>query len=270
MGTLFMNPIPEVFMYQKVEICGINTSKLKILSEDEKNTLLKKAKDGDAYARDALITGNLRLVLSIIQSFQNRGENPDDLFQVGCIGLIKAVDHFDLAQEVKFSTYAVPLIIGEIKRYLRDNSALRIPRSMRDLAYKAMKAKETLNKKLLREPTTAEIAKELDQPLQSVQEALEAIVDPISIFEPVYSDAGDSVYVLDQLGDPERQDDRWLDHIAIGEAIQNLSFREKRILTLRFFSGKTQTEISKEIGISQAQISRLEKNALEKLRKQMS
>lgn len=256
-------------MYQKVEICGINTSKLKVLTEDEKTELLRKARHGDANAREALITGNLRLVLSIIQSFQNRGENPDDLFQVGCIGLIKAVDHFDLAQEVKFSTYAVPLIIGEIRRFLRDNSALRIPRSMRDLAYKAMKAKEALNRKLLREPTVAEIAKELDQPVRVVQEALEAIVDPISIFEPVYSDAGDSVYVLDQLGDPERQDENWLDHIAIGVAMKSLTQRERRILTLRFYNGKTQTEISQEIGISQAQISRLEKTALQKIRKQM-
>lgn len=257
-------------MYQKVEICGINTSKLKVLSEDEKIELLKRARTGDASARDELITGNLRLVLSIIQSFQNRGENPDDLFQVGCIGLIKAVDHFDLSQEVKFSTYAVPLIIGEIRRYLRDNSTLRIPRSMRDLAYKAMKAKEALNRKLLREPTVAELAKELEQPLQAVQEALEAIVDPISIFEPIYSDAGDSVYVLDQLGDPEHHDENWLDHIAIGVALENLTPRERRILTLRFYSGKTQTEISHEIGISQAQISRLEKNALQKIRKQMT
>ena len=256
-------------MYQKVEICGINTSKLKVLTEDEKIELIKRARQGDLHARNDLITGNLRLVLSIIQSFQNRGENSDDLFQVGCIGLIKAVDHFDLSQDVKFSTYAVPLIAGEIKRYLRDNSALRIPRSMRDLAYKAMKAKEYLNRKLLREPTVTEIAKELNQSLQSVQEALEAIVDPISIFEPVYSDSGDSVFVLDQLGDPERQDENWLEHIAIGAAMENLTARERRILTLRFYSGKTQTEISKEIGISQAQISRLEKNALEKIRKQM-
>ena len=256
-------------MYHKVEICGINTSKLKVLSENEKAELLRRTRQGDAIARDELITGNLRLVLSIIQSFQNRGENPDDLFQVGCIGLIKAVDHFDLSQDVKFSTYAVPLIIGEIRRYLRDNSTLRIPRSMRDLAYKAMKAKESLNRRLLREPTVAEIARELDQPLQAVQEALEAIVDPISIFEPVYSDAGDSVYVLDQLGDPEHHDDNWLDHIAIGVALENLSPRERKILTLRFYNGKTQTEISHEIGISQAQISRLEKNALQKIRKQM-
>lgn len=256
-------------MYQKVEICGINTSKLKILSENEKYELLKKAKEGDSNARDALITGNLRLVLSIIQSFQNRGENADDLFQVGCIGLIKAVDHFDLSQDVKFSTYAVPLIVGEIKRHLRDNSALRIPRSMKDIAYKAMKAKETLCRKLLREPTIDEIANEIDQSAKIVQEALEAIVEPISIFEPVYSDAGDSLYVLDQLGDPENHDENWLDHIAIGVALKNLTPRERRILTLRFYNGKTQTEISGEIGISQAQISRLEKNALQKIRKQI-
>lgn len=257
-------------MYHKVEICGINTSKLEVLTEDEKTELLKKAQNGDRYARERLIMGNLRLVLSVIQSFQNRGENPDDLFQVGCIGLIKAVDHFDLTQEVKFSTYAVPLVIGEIRRFLRDNSILRVPRSMRDLAYKAMKAKEKLAKKLLREPTAEEIAKELGEDLKTIQNALEAIVDPISLFEPVYSDNGDSVFVLDQIGDTVNTDDSWLDKIAIGSAMQTLTPREKRILTLRYYNGKTQTEVSEEIGISQAQISRLEKNALGKVKKMIT
>lgn len=257
-------------MYHKVEICGINTSKLQLLTEEEKMDLLRKARDGDQYAREKLITGNLRLVLSVIQSFQNRGENPDDLFQVGCIGLIKAVDNFDLSQEVKFSTYAVPLVIGEVRRYLRDNSMLRVPRSMRDLAYKAMKAKEKLNRELLREPTIDEIAKELGEEVKTVQNALEAIVDPISLFDPVYSDNGDSVFVLDQISDTANTDDSWLDKIAIGSAMQTLTPRERRILTLRFFNGKTQTEVSEEIGISQAQISRLEKNALLKVRKQIT
>lgn len=257
-------------MYQKVEICGINTSKLKVLTEEEKRNLLEKARKGDKNAREELITGNLRLVLSVIQSFQNRGENPDDLFQVGCVGLIKAVDHFDLSQEVKFSTYAVPLVVGEVRRYLRDNSMLRVPRSMRDLAYKAMKAKEKLSRELQKEPSPEEIAKELGESPKAVRNALEAIVDPISLFEPVYSEGGDSVYVLDQVGDTGNTDDSWLDHIAIGTAMDSLTPREKRILTLRFYNGKTQTEVSEEIGISQAQISRLEKGALLKVKKQMT
>ncbi len=257
-------------MYHKVEICGINTSKLQVLDENEKIELLRKAQQGDRNAREKMITGNLRLVLSVIQSFQNRGENPDDLFQVGCIGLIKAVDHFDLSQEVKFSTYAVPLVIGEIRRFLRDNSMLRVPRSMRDLAYKAMKSKEKLAKDLLREPTAEEIANDLGEDLKAIQNALEAIVDPISLFDPVYSDNGDSVYVLDQIGDSVNTDDSWLDKIAIGNAMQSLTPRERRILTLRYYNGKTQTEVSEEIGISQAQISRLEKNALGKVKKQIT
>ena len=257
-------------MYHKVEICGINTSKLRVLTEEEKRELLEKARKGDKYAREELITGNLRLVLSVIQSFQNRGENPDDLFQVGCVGLIKAVDHFDLDQEVKFSTYAVPLVVGEIRRYLRDNSMLRVPRSMRDLAYKAMKAKEKLSRELQKEPTPEEIAKELGESPKAVRNALEAIVDPISLFEPVYSEGGDSVYVLDQVGDTGTTDEGSLAHIAIGRALETLTPREKRILTLRFYNGKTQTEVSEEIGISQAQISRLEKGALQKVKKQMT
>lgn len=257
-------------MYHKVEICGINTSKLKVLTEEEKRSLLERARQGDKYAREELITGNLRLVLSVIQSFQNRGENPDDLFQVGCVGLIKAVDHFDLTQEVKFSTYAVPLVVGEIRRYLRDNSMLRVPRSLRDLAYRAMKAKEKLARELQKEPSPEEIAKELGENPKAVRNALEAIVDPISLFEPVYSEGGDSVYVLDQVGDTGNTDDSWLDSIAIGTAMESLTPREKKILTLRFYNGKTQTEVSEEIGISQAQISRLEKGALLKVKKQMT
>lgn len=257
-------------MYHKVEICGINTSKLKVLTEEEKRSLLERARQGDKYAREELITGNLRLVLSVIQSFQNRGENPDDLFQVGCVGLIKAVDHFDLTQEVKFSTYAVPLVVGEIRRYLRDNSMLRVPRSLRDLAYRAMKAKERLARELQKEPSPEEIAKELGENPRAVRNALEAIVDPISLFEPVYSEGGDSVYVLDQVGDTGNTDDSWLDSIAIGTAMESLTPREKKILTLRFYNGKTQTEVSEEIGISQAQISRLEKGALLKVKKQMT
>lgn len=257
-------------MYHKVEICGINTSKLKVLAEEEKRSLLERARQGDKYAREELITGNLRLVLSVIQSFQNRGENPDDLFQVGCVGLIKAVDHFDLTQEVKFSTYAVPLVVGEIRRYLRDNSMLRVPRSLRDLAYRAMKAKEKLSRELQKEPSPEEIAKELGENPRAIRNALEAIVDPISLFEPVYSEGGDSVYVLDQVGDTGNTDDSWLDSIAIGTAMERLTPREKKILTLRFYNGKTQTEVSEEIGISQAQISRLEKGALLKVKKQMT
>ena len=257
-------------MYHKVEICGINTSKLKVLTEEEKRTLLEKARKGNKYAREELITGNLRLVLSVIQSFQNRGENPDDLFQVGCVGLIKAVDHFDLEQDVKFSTYAVPLVVGEIRRYLRDNSMLRVPRSLRDLAYKAMKAKEKLSRELQRDPSPEEIAKELGEAPKTVRNALESIVDPISLFEPVYSEGGDSVYVLDQVGDTDNTDESWLDRIAIATAMDSLTPREKRILTLRFHNGKTQTEVSEEIGISQAQISRLEKGALMKVKKQMT
>lgn len=253
-------------MYQKVEICGINTAKLKVLSEEEKTELLQKTKKGDRNAREELIVGNLRLVLSVIQSFQNRGENPDDLFQVGCIGLIKAVENFDLSQDVKFSTYAVPLIIGEVRRFLRDNSSVRVPRSMRDLAYRALKAKEQLNRELLREPTLDEIAEKLQEGRKAVSEALDAITVPISLFDPVYSDNGDSVYVLDQISDVSNTDENWLDSIAIGTAIRSLTARERRILTLRFYYGKTQTEVSGEIGISQAQISRLEKSALQKVR----
>lgn len=247
--------------YNRVEICGINTSKLKVLKESEKVALLKKVKEGDKRAREELISGNLRLVLSVIQRFSNRGENPDDLFQVGCIGLIKSIDNFDINQNVRFSTYAVPMIIGEIRRYLRDNNPVRVSRSMRDTAYHAMQAKELLTNRLNREPTVEEIAGEMGIKKEEVVLALEAIVDPISLYEPVYSDGGDTIYVMDQIGD-SNDDSSWIDEITLKEAIRNLGDREKKILALRFLKGKTQMEVAAEIGISQAQVSRLEKSAL--------
>ncbi len=255
-------------LYNKVEICGVNTSTLKVLTEREKIELLKRTKNGDLAAREELVNGNLRLVLSVIQRFTQRGENLDDLFQVGCIGLIKSIDNFDISQNVRFSTYAVPMIIGEIRRYLRDNNAIRISRSLRDTAYKAMQAKEQLTNNMNREPTIEEIAAQLSLPKEDVVLALESIVDPVSLYEPIYSDGGDTIYVMDQIGDGS--DDRsWLDEIALKEAIRNLSDREKRILNLRFFKGMTQIEVSAEIGISQAQVSRLEKGALERIKKQL-
>ena len=249
----------------KVIICGVDTSKLPLLKEAEKEELLKKVKSGDKAARDKLISGNLRLVLSVIQRFTGRGENLDDLFQVGCIGLIKSIDNFDIAQNVRFSTYAVPMIIGEIRRYLRDNNSIRVSRSIKDTAYKAMQVKERLASQNQNEPTVQEIAKELEIPVEEVVIALESIVSPISLYDPVYSDGGDTIYVLDQVGD--NNDERnWLDEIALKEAIKNLSEREKHILSLRFMQGKTQMEVSEEIGISQAQVSRLEKSALQRIR----
>ncbi len=255
-------------MYNKVEICGVNTATLKVLTEQEKMRLLREIRDGNKQAREQLVNGNLRLVLSVIQRFAGRGENPDDLFQVGCIGLIKAIDNFDLTLDVRFSTYAVPMIIGEIRRYLRDNNAIRISRSMRDTAYRAMQAKEQLVAENHREPTVDEIARRLEMPREEVVVALEAIVDPVSLYEPIYSDGGDTIYVMDQLGD--NNDDRnWLEEIALKEAIANLSDREKKILSLRFFKGLTQVEVSGEIGISQAQVSRLEKAALDKIKREL-
>lgn len=251
--------------YNKVEISGVNTSKLVVLKESQKMALLKRVKEGDAQAREELINGNLRLVLSVIQRFSGRGENADDLFQVGCIGLIKAIDNFDITQPVKFSTYAVPMIQGELRRYLRDNTPVRVSRSIRDLAYRAMQTKEQLTTKLNREPTVEEISKELDVNRQEVIIALEAISDPISLYEPVFSESGDTIYVLDQLGD-NNADDNWLDEISLKEAMHQLGEREKHILGLRFFRGKTQVEVAKEIGISQAQVSRLEKGALQKIK----
>lgn len=257
-------------MYNKVEICGVNTSKLNVLSEKEKRNLLKLSKEGDNNAREELIKGNLRLVLSVIQSFKNRNENPDDLFQVGCIGLIKAIDNFDPNLEVKFSTYAVPMIIGELRRFLRDFNPIRVPRSMRDMAYRALKAKESLSLRLSHDPTVEEIAKEMGEDARTVSRALDAILEPISLYDPIYSENGDSLYVLDQIRDENSNDEAWLDNIAIKNALYTLGDREKKILLMRFYNGKTQTEISKEIGISQAQVSRLEKSALEKMKKQMS
>lgn len=255
-------------MYNKVEICGVNTATLKVLTEAEKIKLLRRMQEGDKRARDELVQGNLRLVLSVVQRFTQRGENLDDLFQVGCIGLIKSIDNFDLSQNVRFSTYAVPMIIGEIRRYLRDNNAIRISRSMRDVAYRAMQAKEQLLAENHREPTIEEIAKRLELPREEVVVALEAIVDPVSLYEPVYNDGGDTIYIMDQVGD--RDDDRtWLEEIALKDAIAALSEREKKILSLRFFKGLTQVEVSGEIGISQAQVSRLEKGALDKIKKEL-
>ncbi|MDO4846599.1 MAG: RNA polymerase sporulation sigma factor SigG [Clostridiaceae bacterium] len=251
--------------YSKVEICGVNTAKLKVLREKEKLELLKRIKDGDAAARDELINGNLRLVLSVIQRFVNRGENPDDLFQVGCIGLIKAIDNFDISQNVRFSTYAVPMIIGEIKRYLRDNNPVRVSRSMRDTAYHAMQVKEQLQNELNRDPTVEEIAERLQVDCVDVVIALEAIVEPVSLYEPVYSDSGDTIFVMDQISSCETDRD-WLDEIMMKQAMGELSDREKQILSLRFMSGKTQMEVADEIGISQAQVSRLEKGAISKIK----
>lgn len=253
--------------YNKVEICGINTNDIKVLKESEKIELLKKARQGDMNARDELIKGNLRLVLSVIQRFQNRGEAMDDLFQVGVIGLIKAIDNFNLDLDVRFSTYAVPMCIGEIRRYLRDDNPIRVSRSMRDTAYKAMQVKEELINKNKKEPTIEEIAKALDMEKSEVVLALEAIVDPVSLYEPVYNDGGDTIYVMDQIGD-NNSDSDWIDEIMIKDEIKNLDKREQNILYLRFMQGKTQMEVAKEVGISQAQVSRLEKNALKKIKGQ--
>ncbi len=254
-------------MTNKVEICGVNTSKLPVLSEAEKAELFEKIKNGDTEARQKFIYGNLRLVLSILRRFNNRGENIDDLFQIGCIGLIKALDNFDTSHEVKFSTYAVPMIIGEIRRYLRDNSSIRVSRSIRDTAYKALAVKEQLTAKNGKEPTIDEIAREMDIPREDISIALDAILDPVSLQEPIYHDSGDAVFVMDQIADDKNIDDSWLEKISLKEAMSKLSDRERNILTLRFFKGKTQMEVATEIGISQAQVSRLEKNALTHMRK---
>ncbi len=251
----------------KVEICGVNTAKLPILKEKEKRELLLKMQSGDNSARETFIKGNLRLVLSVIQRFNNRGENVDDLFQVGCIGLMKAIDNFDLSQNVKFSTYAVPMIIGEIRRYLRDNNSIRVSRSLRDIAYKALLVRDKLVKDNNREPNVSQIAKELELPREEVVFALDAIQDPVSLFEPIYHDGGDAIYVMDQISDSKNTDDSWLENISINEAMKRLSDREKLILNLRFFKGRTQMEVADEIGISQAQVSRLEKTALKHMRK---
>lgn len=252
-------------MYNKVELCGINTAELPILTEEEKRGLLTRARAGDADARRQMIEGNLRLVLSVVQKFAQRDENLDDLFQVGCIGLIKAIDHFDPDLNVRFSTYGVPMIVGEIRRFLRDNNAVRVSRSVRDIAYKAMQAKEQLQKELNREPHIDEIAERVQLPVTTVTLALESVVDPVSLYEPVYSDEGDTIYVMDQLGDSGGEDS-WISGIMFKDTVQALSEREKKIMALRYLSGKTQVEVAKEIGISQAQVSRLEKNALGRIK----
>ena len=255
-------------MQGKVEICGVNTSKLAVLDSATTRRLLLRVRQGDKSAREELIAGNLRLVLSVIQRFSSRGENIDDLFQVGCIGLIKAIDNFDAeAHDVRFSTYGVPMIAGEIRRYLRDNSALRVSRSMRDTAYKILQAREKLTAETGREPTEEEIAASLGIPRQEIALALDAISDPISLYEPIYTDNGESICVMDQVGDTKNTDEQWLEHLALSNAISHLNDREKKILSLRFYAGKTQMEVAGEIGISQAQVSRLEKNALGKIRK---
>ncbi|MBE6633429.1 MAG: RNA polymerase sporulation sigma factor SigG [Ruminococcaceae bacterium] len=255
--------------YNKVEICGLNTAQLKVLNDEEKRELLAKSQAGDEQARKELIYGNLRLVLSIVQRFSGRRENLDDLFQVGCIGLVKAVDHFNLELDVKFSTYAVPMIIGEIRRYLRDNNAIRISRSVRDLAYRALQVREELMGVMEREPDVEENARRLGEKKEAVLHAMDAIVEPISLYEPVYNDNGDALFLMDQLADTSDGDAGWLENILLREALESLSEREQRIIRLRFFRNKTQMEIAGEIGISQAQVSRLEKAALEKMRKQM-
>lgn len=258
--------------YSKVEICGVNTSKLRVLKEEEKVRLLTIMKDGTpkerAKARAEMINGNLRLVLSVVQRFTNRGECPDDLFQVGCIGLIKAIDNFDVSVGVRFSTYGVPMIIGELRRFLRDNNSVRVSRSMRDIAYKAMQVKEQMTAQNNREPTVEEIAKVLEVPKENIVLALEAIVEPVSLYEPVFSDGNDTIYVMDQVGD-NNDEKNWLEELAFKDAMANLSQREKNVLALRFFKGKTQMEVAQEIGISQAQVSRIEKGALSKIKSEM-
>jgi RNA polymerase sporulation-specific sigma factor len=254
-------------MINKVEICGVNTAKLPVLKEKEMRQLLLSMKNGDNESRETFIRGNLRLVLSVIQKFNNRGENADDLFQIGCIGLIKSIDNFDLGHNVKFSTYAVPMIIGEIRRYLRDNNSIRVSRSLRDIAYRALQVRDKLVGENNREPTVSQIAKELNIPREDVVFALDAIQDPVSLFEPIYHDGGDAIYVMDQISDTKNLDDSWLENICIKEAMKKINNREKLILTLRFFDGRTQMEVADEIGISQAQVSRLEKTALRHMRK---
>ncbi|MGM9573075.1 MAG: RNA polymerase sporulation sigma factor SigG [Hominicoprocola sp.] len=256
-------------MLGKVEICGVNTAKLPSLSAQETDELLRRVKEGDQSARERLVEGNLRLVLSVIQRFSNRGENADDLFQVGCVGLLKAIDNFDVNLNLRFSTYGVPMILGEIRRYLRDNSSIRVSRSMRDTAYRVLQVREKLQRENQREPCIEEIARELELPREEVVFALDAIVDPVSLFEPVYSEAGDTMCVMDQVRDTKNTDEDWLEHIALKEAMSHLSEREQRILALRFCDGKTQMEVSSEIGISQAQVSRLEKNAIKFIRKEI-
>ena len=257
-------------MQGKVEICGINTAKLKTLTQEEMTVLLRRTREGDEKAREKLIEGNLRLVLSVIQRFDKRGENPDDLFQVGCIGLLKAIANFDPTKEVRFSTYGVPMIAGEVRRYLRDNSVIRVSRSIRDVAYKVLQCKEAMTLRMGREPSQEEIAKELDLPQSAVNEALDAVCAPVSLYDPVYSDGGDPLTVMDQVRDTRNTDDHWMEQIALRDAFRNLNDREKQILSLRFYDGKTQMEVAGLVGISQAQVSRLEKGAISAMRKSVS
>ncbi len=256
-------------MQSKVEICGVNTAKLTVLKNEQTMRLLEQSQQGDKKARETLISGNLRLVLSVIQRFTNRGEPMDDLFQVGCVGLIKAIDNFDITQKVRFSTYAVPMIIGEIRRYLRDNSSVRVSRSMRDNAYRALTVREKLMAQNQREPTVEEIAREMGVKREEVVFALDAIAEPVSLYEPVFQDGGDAICVMDQVRDVGNTDDSWLEQISMKQAMSELSDREKRILALRFYDGKTQMEVAREVGISQAQVSRLEKGVLEKIKSRM-
>ena len=257
-------------MQGKVEICGVNTARLKVLSQVEMDMLLRRAKEGDESARQQLIEGNLRLVLSVIQRFAGRGENPDDLFQVGCIGLMKAINNFDPTKQVKFSTYGVPMIAGEVRRYLRDNAAIRVSRSVRDVAYRVLQCKESMQAALGRDPTLEEIARELSLEVAEVSEALDAVCAPVSLYDPVYADGGDPLTVMDQVRDTKNTENTWMEHIALRSAFANLGQREKHILSLRFGAGKTQMEVAALVGISQAQVSRLEKGALNSLKKQMS
>lgn len=250
----------------KVEICGVNTAKLPLLNSDEKETLFHRIKNGDQEARELYITGNLRLVLSVIGRFSSSGENIDDLFQIGCIGLMKAIDNFDLGHQVKFSTYAVPMIIGEVRRFLRDNNSIRVSRSLRDIAYKTVSAREYLTKQLDREPTMEEISEHTGIPREEIVQALDAIQSPLSLYEPVYSDGGDTLYVMDQISDKKNREDNWIQQISLGEALKKLPRREQKIIQMRFYEGKTQMEIAEEIHISQAQVSRLEKNALKTMK----
>ena len=254
-------------MINKVEICGVNTSKLPVLTKKEKDELFIKIKQGDEEARNEFIRGNLRLVLSVIQRFYGRGENPDDLFQIGCIGLIKSIDNFDLSQGVQFSTYAVPMIIGEIRRYLRDNNSIRVSRSVRDLAYKTIQFKEKYNKEKGKEPTIEEIAKELSVEKEEIAFALDAIQTPVSLQEPIYNDGAESIYIMDQVKDSKNSDENWAENMTIEEALKRLNEKEKKIIIKRYFDGRTQMEVADEIGISQAQVSRLEKNALENIKR---
>ena len=266
-GKKDSNDAGGTVMQGKVEICGVNTSRLKTLKNDEMLRLLKRSQAGDEAARQQLIEGNLRLVLSVIQKFMGRGENPDDLFQVGCVGLLKAIANFNTDLNVRFSTYGVPMIEGEVKRYLRDYSAIRVSRSMRDTAYRVLQCKEAMQRESAREPTLEEIAAKLELPAQTVRRSMDAMAAPVSLYEPVYSDGGDPLTVMDQLRDTKNTDEQWLERIALREAMSTLGEREKRILALRFFDGKTQMEVASEVGISQAQVSRLEKNAISTLRK---